>query len=114
MTSKEFIGAELERAYAEAFGGKVNGGFNDCGKDVVICDVTVTVVQVRSSFPFALEFMKESLRRHQFIPICVGEPGGREEMLKTLGQFGGWVGHNIPERQKILTGIQRVRELCGT
>lgn len=112
MTTKTFVGAELEQAYAKVFGGTVNGGFKDCGKDIVL-NGTIAV-QVKSSIPFALEFLNESLRRHRFMPICVGEPGEKEEMFSALAQFGGWVGHDIPERQKVLEGIQRVRELCGT
>jgi hypothetical protein len=111
MVGKIYLGAELEKSYAKILGGTVSGGFNDCGKDVVVHGTIA--VQVRSSVPFALKFLQESLRRRRFIPICVGEPGKKEEMLSTLAQFGGWVGYDIPRRQEVLEGIQRVRELCG-
>jgi len=114
MTSREFVGAELEKAYAEVFGGKVNGGFNDHGRDIILEDDEVSSVQVKSSVPFALKFLQESLRRQRFIPICVGEPGDKEEMLASLKQFGGFVGRDIPKRQEILRGIERVRNICGT
>ncbi|PJE73825.1 MAG: hypothetical protein COV01_03890 [Candidatus Taylorbacteria bacterium CG10_big_fil_rev_8_21_14_0_10_41_48] len=114
MTSREFVGAELEHAYAEVFGGKVNGWFNDHGHDIILEDDEIPSVQVKSSVPFAFKFLKESLRRHRFIPICVGEPGDKEEMLTSLKQFGGFVGHNIPGRQEILRGIERVRNICCT
>jgi hypothetical protein len=114
MTTKEFVGAELEQAYAEVFGGKVVGGFSDGGLDVVTNDKEIPTVQVKASVPFALAFLKESLRRRRFIPICIGEPSGKEEMLHTLKQFGGFVGRDIPRRGKVLEGIARVRELIGT
>ncbi len=113
MTTKEFVGAELEQAYAEVFGGKVVGGFSDGGLDVVTNDREVPAVQVKASVPFALAFLKESLRRRRFIPVCVGEPGGKEEMFHSLRASGGWVGHDIPRRGEILSGIARVRELIG-
>ncbi|MDP3661612.1 MAG: hypothetical protein Q8R17_02070 [bacterium] len=114
MTSKEFVGAELEQAYAEVFGGAVNGGWSDGGKDVATNDSEIPAVQVKSSVPFALAFLKESLRRRRFIPICVGDPSGKEEMLHSLKKFGGYVGNDIPRRVEILEGIARVRELIGT
>jgi hypothetical protein len=114
MVGKTYLGAELEKSYAKILGGTVTGGLNDCGIDVVFYTDVKFAVQVRSSVPFALKFLQESIRRHRFIPICVGEPGGREEMLASLAQFGGWVGHEIPRRQEVLEGIRRVRELCGT
>lgn len=114
MTTKEFVGAELEEAYAEVFGGEVTGGFSDGGLDVATGDRSIPFVQVRSSVPFALAFLKESIRRRRFIPVCVGEPSGKEEMLHSLKRFGGHVGHDIPRRGEILEGIARVRELCGT
>ncbi len=112
MTSKEFIGAELERAYAEVLGGRVAGGFNDQGMDIVLNDESVPVIQVKSSVPYAMKFLTESVRRHQFIPICVGEPGRKDEVLATLKKFGGWVGYDIPRRGQILEGIRKVKTLC--
>lgn len=113
-TSREFVGAELEQAYAKAFGGKVVGGFSDGGVDIATGDENIPAVQVKSSVPFALSFLKESIRRRHFIPVCVGEPSDKEEMLDTLKRFGGYVGRDIPRRGEILDGIARVRELCGT
>ena len=114
MTTKEFVGAELEEAYAEVFGGRVTGGFSDNGLDVATGDRSIPFVQVKSSVPFALAFLTESLRRRRFIPLCVGEPSGKEEMLSSLRTRGGWVGHDIPRRGEILEGIARVRALIGT
>jgi|SRR3989344_8353114 len=108
-----FRGAELEDAYAEILGGRLSGGFNDHGKDIVLADDEMPAVQVKSSIHFALAFLKESLRRRQFIPLCVGEPASRHEILTSLREFGAWVGYDIPNRGEVLDGIARVKELCG-
>lgn len=113
MTTKEYRGAELEQAYAEVFGGEVMGGFSDGGCDVATGDNSVPFVQVKSTVPFALAFLKVSIQRRRFIPLCVGEPSGKEEILDSLKQFGGYVGRDIPKRGEILEGIARVRELIG-
>ncbi|MBU6427265.1 hypothetical protein KGQ27_03470 [Patescibacteria group bacterium] len=106
-------GTELENAYADILGGRMNGGFNDHGKDIVLADDEIPAVQVKSSLHFALEFLKESLKRRQFIPLCVGEPASRHEILTSLREYGAWVGYDIPNRGEVLDGIVRVKELCG-
>lgn len=111
--SAVFLGAELERAYAEILGGRVNGGFSDGGKDIVFADDEIPALQVKLSVPLALRFLKESLRRHAFIPLCVGEPGSRHEILSSIRAYGGWVGYDIPNRGEVLDGISRVKALCG-
>lgn len=113
MTTKEFVGAELEQAYAKVFGGRVIGGFNDHGLDVTTNDTTIPKVQVKSSIPIACKFLAKSEELGQFIPICIGEPGTREEILATLKQFGGWVENGLPGRQQALREICKIRSLCG-
>jgi len=111
MTTNGFIGLDYEQAYSQVFKGAVVGGFRDCGRDVAIPGFGF--VQVKASPDGARAFLAESLRRRKFIPICIGEPGSAAEMLKSLRQFGGWVGKEIARRGEILRGIAEVRRLCG-
>lgn len=113
MTTREFVGAELERAYAKVFGGQVIGGFNDRGLDVTTGDHTIPVVQVKSSIPMACRFLAVSEQRRRFTPVCIGEPGSREHILVSLKQFGGWIECGLPGRDRALAEIRRIRTLCG-
>jgi len=110
MTSSDFIGDDFEQAYASVFKGAIVGGISDNGHDVAVPGFGF--VQVKASVKGLYSFLKESLRRRQFIPVCVGEPGTRVEMFKTLKEFGGWVGKEIPHRLEVLSGIAKVRDLC--
>lgn len=110
--SAEYQGDDVEKAYAEIFGQGTNGGFNDHGLDVPTGDTEIPFIQVKSSVDGAKSFLAKSIKMHQFIPIALGDPGAREEMLDSLKRFGGWVGPDIPGREKILKGIAGVRELC--
>ncbi len=113
MTTREFVGAELECAYAKVLGGSVIGGFNDGGLDVTTGDVSIPTVQVKSSILMACKFLAVSERRHQFIPICIGEPGQRDDVLTSLRKFGAWIENGIPGRDRALEEISRIRELCA-
>lgn len=112
MTSKEFIGADLEKAYAKVFNGTMTGGFADKGYDVTIPDTGIRV-QVKSSVKGAVCFLAEGLRRKHFIPLCVGEPSVKEEMIQSIRSVGGWVGYNIAQRVKLLEQIALVRKECA-
>ncbi len=110
--SPEHQGNDVEEAYASIFGRGKNGGFDDHGLDVATGDVEIPFIQVKSSVDGAKAFLAKSIRLHKFIPIALGDPGEKEEMLESLKKFGGWVGPDIPNREKILQGIAGVRELC--
>lgn len=114
--SKAFIaqmqGQDLEGAYAQKFGGVVIGGIRDGGLDVLTGDSRVPYVQVKSSLTGLKTFLADSLRLKRFIPICLGEPGKKEEMLQHLLDHGIWVGSDIPDRKKVLTAVSQVRYLC--
>jgi hypothetical protein len=102
----DFIGEDAEKAYAEIFkAGSPIGGHGDKGLDVPTGDQEIPLVQVKSSVKGAMDFFKESARRKNFIPICVGEPGGKEEMLATLKKFGAWIAKDIPDREKFFEQI---------
>ncbi|MDO8579471.1 MAG: hypothetical protein Q7R72_01205 [bacterium] len=109
MTSKEFVGQEREVAYAKILDGTVNGGFNDRGMDVVLTNSLS--IQVKSSVAGLMDFLGKSLKFKRFIPVVVGEPGTKEEILGSLAQFGGWVGRDVPQRERVLVGIAQVRVL---
>ncbi len=112
MNVSDFIGHDFEDAYAKAFHGAVVGGLQDSGKDIAVPGFGF--VQIKASVAGAREFLSRSLKRHQFIPVCVGEPGVASEMIKSLEQFGGWVGREIPHRMDILKGVLQVKMLCGS
>lgn len=109
----EMQGHELEDAYAKAFFGKAIGGIRDGGVDVLTGDESVPYVQVKSSIASVITFLADSVRFKRFIPVCVGEPGKREEMIESLLKFGIWVGTDIPDRTEILTAVTKVRTLCS-
>lgn len=109
MTSSDFVGNDFEYAYAKAFGGEVSGGFDDGGRDVII--PKIGGVQVKASADGAKSFLAVSIKRNQFIPLCVGEPGAQQDMIESLKRFGAWVGNDIPNRVALLTGIAQVRAM---
>lgn len=109
--SSDFIGDELERAYAEILGGLKTGGEGDEGKDIINIE-EVGAVQVKSTFENARKFLAESLRRKRFIPLVIGQPGSKEEMIESIKRFGAWVGYDIPNREKDLENIAKVRDVC--
>jgi hypothetical protein len=113
MTTAEFCGADFESAYATAFGGSVNGGFNDHGLDVLTGVAGIPAVQVKASISGARNFLAESLKRSRFIPLCVGEPGAKEAMIASLRQYGAWVAMDIPGRQAFMEGVRTVRDICS-
>lgn len=107
-------GDDLEDAYAKEFGGAVIGGIGDGGLDVKTNDNRVPHVQIKSSLKGLQDFLAQALKFKKFIPVCLGEPGNREEMCKHLLEFGVWVGSDIPGRQRILTAVSQIRQLCTT
>ncbi|OHA16784.1 MAG: hypothetical protein A3C79_00435 [Candidatus Taylorbacteria bacterium RIFCSPHIGHO2_02_FULL_45_28] len=106
-TTTKFVGDDYEAAYAKVLGGTVNGGLGDGGRDVIVPEIGG--VQVKASSAGAKEFLAVSLKRKQFIPLCVGEPSTKEEVLDSLKKFGAWVGKEIPNRAKLLAGISQIR-----
>ncbi|OHA26885.1 MAG: hypothetical protein A3D52_01705 [Candidatus Taylorbacteria bacterium RIFCSPHIGHO2_02_FULL_44_36] len=102
----DFVGEDAEQAYAEVFkAGPPRGGHGDKGLDVPTGDSEVPFVQVKSSIKGVMDFFRESTRRKEFIPICIGEPGEREEMLSTLKKFGAWIAKDIPDRENFFEQI---------
>jgi hypothetical protein len=115
MTTKEFVGAELEQAYAKVMGWRVVGGLNDGGKDLATDIPAMPFVQAKSSVPLTMDFLRKSAKRRQFIPICLGDPGKPDEVLSSLKRFGAWIGHEIPGREQFSAEIQQLRRvLVGT
>lgn len=110
----QFLGNDVEQAYANVFGTEVVGGIGDGGLDVETGDKELPFIQIKSSLEGAKPFLKESLRRKKFIPIAIGEPGSKEEMIESLKKFGGWIGKDESEslRQKTLDAISQVRDFC--
>lgn len=111
--TSRMTGDDTENAYAKVFGTRVIGGIGDGGLDVSTGDSDVPFVQIKSSVKGLQAFLAESLRRKQFIPVCVGEPGAREEMLWQLKQHGAWIGSDIRDRMKITTAVCQIRSLCA-
>lgn len=114
MFASRLVGDDTENAYAKAFATCVVGGIGDNGRDVETGDSTVPYVQVKSSIFGLKTFLAESLKRHEFIPVCVGEPGAKEEMLTNLKAFGAWVGQDIQDRFDVMRKVAQVRNICST
>jgi hypothetical protein len=55
-------------------------------------------------------FLAKSLERKEFIPIVVGDFGqySRDEILDSIRKNGGWVGPDVPDREKTIEGINRI------
>src|SRR5690348_6379070 len=109
MTTKEFVGAELEQAYAKVMGWRIVGGLNDGGKDLATGIPVMPFVQAKSSIPLTMDFLRKSAKRRRFIPICLGDPGKPDEVLTSLKQFGAWIGYEIPGRERFSKEIQALR-----
>lgn len=104
------VGAELEQAYARQLGWRVNGGFGDGGRDLV--GPMGEAIQVKSSVHHAIAFVRESLRRREFIPVVVGEPGERSEMLESIKKFGAWINPGLRRQHPgFLAGMQQLRTM---
>ncbi|MEK7091523.1 MAG: hypothetical protein AAB900_00895 [Patescibacteria group bacterium] len=108
----DFLGNEQDEAYANAFGAEITDGFQDGGKDLRMNDPEVPEIQVKSSKEGVKHFLIKSIEKEEFIPICVGEPGTKKEMLESIQKFGAWVGRDIPGREEFLGNIAKVRDLC--
>ncbi len=110
--SAEFRG-ELEKVYAKILGGRLVGGYRDGGTDVILDDNTeLPFVQVKSSWPIAEEFLGESIRRNEFIPIVIGDPGQhtKDEIIACVVENGGFAGLDVPNPKRIVAGIKIVRD----
>ena len=108
MITKEALGRELEEAHANVLSAVIVGGFRDCGKDLVVPGIGF--VQVKPGLERAYAFLAKSIERCRFIPICIGEPGSAEEMLKDLKKFGVWVGKEIKNRLAVQVAVAEIRK----
>ena len=111
--SVESKGANLEQVYATLLGGKIIGGIGDGGLDVLLEDnPDVPILQVKSSQEAAKVFLKESLRKMEFIPIVVGDPGRftKEEILESLSKNGAWAGFDEIDREKFIDNVKKTRD----
>ncbi len=112
-------GNDLESAYSEVFGTRSVGGLKDGGRDVSTGLREAPFVQIKSSWAEGRKFLARSLqyaqenggRSQNFIPICIGEPGSKDEVEASIIEFGGWVAMDIPDRAKILANIKLAREM---
>jgi hypothetical protein len=111
--SSDFQGKDIEEAYAKVFGGKVVGGHNDGGKDIDTRDKDIPFIQAKSSEVGVEDSLGKSAIRKKFIPLVMGEPGAKKEMIESLKKYGGWVGKDEPNRQQILEKIAKIRDYCN-
>lgn len=106
----KFYGDDVEQAYAKLFGTKpTNPDLDAKGLDIPTGNPEIPYVQVKSSLVGARKFFLESLKRKKFIPIVIGEPGTKEEVIESIKEFGGWVGKDEDGREKFLQNILGVR-----
>ncbi|OHA19127.1 MAG: hypothetical protein A2836_00430 [Candidatus Taylorbacteria bacterium RIFCSPHIGHO2_01_FULL_45_63] len=107
----DFLGKDVEQAYANVFETREPvGGIDDLGKDVPTGLDDFPFVQVKSSWEGAKKFLAKSVTQGEFIPLCVGEPGTKEEIIESLRRFGAWLAKDIPNRDTLLSQIARLRE----
>ncbi|PIP58019.1 MAG: hypothetical protein COX02_02605 [Candidatus Vogelbacteria bacterium CG22_combo_CG10-13_8_21_14_all_37_9] len=109
----DFLGQEQVKAYSQAFGAEIIDGYNDQGKDLKIDNPEIPAVQIKSSVEGVKKFLVESLKQGDFIPVCVGEPGTKDEMFASIKQFGAWIGQDIANRDKLFNSIAKIRDLCS-
>jgi hypothetical protein len=113
--STDSKGNNLEHVYANLLGAEITGGIDDHGVDLFIKnnEYNIRTVQVKSSKEKAINFLKESVRRKQFISVIVGDPGRytKDEILKSLHDNGAWIGFDEDGRQEFLDSVRQVREL---
>ena len=112
--SSDHVGAELEEAYAKIIGGTVRGGFGDKGIDIVNIAKDIPVVQVKRSWQNAEHFLQREVVPGRFIPVIVGDPGQitpdlKQEILRSIREYGGWVAHDIYDREDKLNYIADIR-----
>jgi len=109
----DFVGEETTKAYAEILDGRIIDRENDEGKDLEFRDGNRLVrIQIKSSYEYFKKFLAKSLHKAEFIPLCFGEPGSKEEIIKSLRRYGAWIEKDFPNRQEILEGVAKVRKLC--
>ena len=109
----QMYGDDVELAYGSVLAefGTVKGGIGDQGKDFRSIDQKLLPsFQIKSSWEGAKYFLAESVRRHNFIPVAIGEPGTAEEIIESIKEFGGWVGKDEPLRGNYLKNIKKVRD----
>ena len=107
---KDFIGRDIEEVYAKLFGaGKPVGGLRDGGKDIPTGLKDMPFVQTKGSIQEAYKFSEKSKEFGRFIPICVGEPGTKEEVVESLRSYGAWFEKDIPHRQELLQEYRKRR-----
>lgn len=109
MSTEEFIGEDFERAYAKVFNAAITGGLRDGGRDLRIPGFGY--VQIKASVRGGLKSLAKALEQHNFIPLCIGDPGPKEDMLSCLRVYGAWVGLEIADRMKVMEGVLAVRNL---
>lgn len=113
-----FMGDDVEKAYAEILQGEIIGGIDDKGKDLRIDADDIPYIQIKSSWEGAMDFLSKGLKlissdtggRYRYIPICVGEPGTKEEILQSIRDYGGWIGKDIPNREENLLKLKKARD----
>lgn len=115
---KNFIGNDVEAAYAEVLHAELIGGISDNGKDIKTKIDGIPYIQIKSSWPGAMDFLSRGLKivssdtggRYKYIPICVGEPGTEEEIIQSIKEYGGWIGRDIPNREDNLLKLKKARD----
>jgi len=123
-TTKVFVGAELEKAWADFCHGVMIGGLNDGGYDIATRDVELPKFQVKGHPVMARKHLALSLKFQKFIPLTVGEPPRytsetREREWTKVRDIillnGGYVAADVPQRELLVEGVRRVRaHLAGT
>lgn len=102
-------GIALELAYAKILGWRHNGGTNDNGLDLVDPE-TKRGVQIKTSVGCAKEFLRKCTKKRKFIPVCIGRPGTKEEMLDSINKYGAWMDHSSRSKEPwLLDAIARRR-----
>jgi len=105
--SAKFDHSELMAAYARVF----RTGTTSKNK-LMTGNLAAPLALVAESMEVAKYYLCESLKRRQFTPVCLGNPGTEEEMISWLQCFGAWIGRDIPKREKIVEQFALVKAGC--
>ena len=100
--SADTRGTALEKAYAEHLGCTAVGQIGYRGVDLMcLAEPGVNIVQVKSGIEHTEEFLVESLRKMEYVPIVVGDflQDSKDVIFEAIRKNGCYIG-DVSNREK--------------